>query len=160
MDATYKTTKTKYDLALFFLCVKTNVNYSVVAEFIVQSESAEKIAEALAIIKNWNPEWSPPFFMTDYSEAEQIAINQVFPNSTVYLCDFHREQAWERWVKCRKYGLGTDQASELLQLLRACAHATPPNIEQDLPVDHNYNWLLLSYKNQSFGQAILKFRSG
>ena len=136
MDATYKTTK--YDLALFFLCVKTNVNYSVVAEFIVQSESAEQIAEALAIIKNWNPEWSPPFFMTDYSEAEQIAINQVFPNSTVYLCDFHREQAWERWVKCRKNGLGTDQASELLQLLRACAHATPPNIEQDLPVDHNY----------------------
>ena len=118
--------------------MKTNVNYSVVAEFIVQSESAEQIAEALAIIKNWNPEWSPPFFMTDYSEAEQIAINQMFPNSTVYLCDFHHEQAWKRWVNCRKNGLGTDQASELLQLLRACAHATPPNIEQDLPVDHNY----------------------
>ena len=73
IDATYNTTK--YDLALFFLCVKTNVNYSVVAEFIVQSESAEQIAEALAIIKNWNPEWSPPFFMTDYSEAEQIATS-------------------------------------------------------------------------------------
>ena len=38
IDATYKTTK--YDLALFFLCVKTNVNYTVVAEFIVQSESS------------------------------------------------------------------------------------------------------------------------
>ena len=36
IDATYKTTK--YDLALFFLCVKTNVNYTVVAEFVVQSE--------------------------------------------------------------------------------------------------------------------------
>ena len=32
MDATYKTTK--YSLPLFFLCVKTNVNYTVVAEFV------------------------------------------------------------------------------------------------------------------------------
>ena len=31
LDATYKTMK--YELALFFLCVRTNVGYSVVAEF-------------------------------------------------------------------------------------------------------------------------------
>ena len=33
IDATYKTMK--YDLALFFICVKTNVSYSVMAEFVV-----------------------------------------------------------------------------------------------------------------------------
>ena len=49
LDATYKTMK--YELALFFLRVRTNVGYSVVAEFIVQEESAEKIAETLGIIK-------------------------------------------------------------------------------------------------------------
>lgn len=38
MDATYKTTK--YSIPLFFVCVKTNVSYSVVAEFIIQSETA------------------------------------------------------------------------------------------------------------------------
>lgn len=68
IDATYKTTK--YDLALFFVCVPTNVNYAVVAEFVVQSEAAEYISEAISIIKQWNPKWSPPFFMTDYSDAE------------------------------------------------------------------------------------------
>ena len=41
MDATYKTTR--YDLPLFFICVRTNAGYCVVAEFIVQSESAEYI---------------------------------------------------------------------------------------------------------------------
>ena len=46
MDATYKTTK--YELALFFLAVKTNVGYSVVGEFVVQSETADQIAEALS----------------------------------------------------------------------------------------------------------------
>ena len=44
IDATYKTTK--YDLALFFICVKTNVGYAVVAEFILQCESAQHILEA------------------------------------------------------------------------------------------------------------------
>ena len=38
MDATYKTTR--YDLPLFFICVRTNAGYCVVAEFVVQSESA------------------------------------------------------------------------------------------------------------------------
>ena len=39
MDATYKTTK--YELALFFIAVKINVGYSVVVEFVVQSEMSE-----------------------------------------------------------------------------------------------------------------------
>lgn len=101
LDATYKTTK--YDLALFFVCVKTNVGYSVVAEFVIQSETAQQISEALAILKKWNPNWNPPFFMIDYSEAELCAIEETFPSSKVYLCDFHREQAWERWCKVIQY---------------------------------------------------------
>ena len=52
MDATYKTTK--YIMPLFFVCVKTNVSYSV-AEFIIQSETAEYIREALSVLKSWNP---------------------------------------------------------------------------------------------------------
>ena len=63
IDATYKTTR--YELALFFICVRTNVGYSVVAEFIVQSETAENIQEALSVLKQWNPEWCPSYFMTD-----------------------------------------------------------------------------------------------
>ena len=35
----------------------------------------------------------PRFFMSDYSEAELLAVESVFQ---VYLCDFHREQAWLR----------------------------------------------------------------
>jgi len=128
--------------------VHTNVNYTVVPEFIVQSESAEQIAEALNIVKDWNPEWCPPFFMIDYFEAEQTAINQVFPNSNVYLCDFHREQAWQMWVKNGRNGLSTDEATELLQLLRACAHASPPCIEQDLAVDH-YHQLAVAQLQKS-----------
>ena len=103
MDATYKTTK--YELALFFLAVKTNVGYSVVGEFIVNSEITKQITEAHSIVSSWNPEWKPPCFMTDYSEAEIGAIGTVFPSYQTYLCDFHRKQSWERWVKERKHGL-------------------------------------------------------
>lgn len=123
IDATYKTTQ--YDLALFFICVKTNVGYSVVAEFIVQSETAENIAEALTMLKQWNPAWSPRYFMTDYSEAEIVALEEVFPSTSVYLCDFHREQSWDRWVRDRKHGLSLSEGEELLTFLRACAWAPP-----------------------------------
>ena len=63
------------NLHCFFLAVKTNVGYSVVGEFIVQSETTEQITEALEILSSWNPK----FFMTDYPEAEIGAITSVFP---------------------------------------------------------------------------------
>ena len=88
IDATYKMT-----WHCFFVCARTNVGYIVVGQFITQSETAEQIQEALQILQTWNPEWKPRYFMCDYSEAELAALEAVFPGVTVYLCDFHREQA-------------------------------------------------------------------
>ena len=56
--ATYKTTK--YDLALFFICVRTNVGYIVVAEFVTQQD-AEHISEALRQLHSWNSTWKLEF---------------------------------------------------------------------------------------------------
>ncbi len=131
IDATYKTTR--YDIALFFLCVRTNVGYIVVAEFITQTETAEDIAEALHLLKMNNPNWIPPYFMADYSQAEMVAINTVFPTAKVFLCDFHREQAWLRWTRNGKHKLTRDEGEEVLRLLRACARA-PPGESEDIGV--------------------------
>jgi len=57
IDATYKATR--YDLALFFVCIRTNVGYSVVAEIVVQSENAENVQEALMVLKQWNKDRNP-----------------------------------------------------------------------------------------------------
>ena len=59
LDATYKTTK--YSLFLFFLVVKTNVNYQIVGSFVLQSETSKSIAEALKVISDWNASWSPSY---------------------------------------------------------------------------------------------------
>lgn len=79
LDATYRTTR--YALPLFLLAVKTNVDYQVVASFIVQHETADPIAETLNILKDWNPSWNPKFFMTDLSEQEINAVEEVFPGN-------------------------------------------------------------------------------
>ena len=129
IDATYKTTR--YDIALFFVCVKTNVGYCVVGEFVIQDETAEQIEEALEILKRWNPHWQPKYFMTDYSEAELLAIEKCFNSTKVFLCDFHREQAWERWIKDHKHGLSKQEQDELLSLLRACANAPPSSSHRE-----------------------------
>ena len=136
LDATYKTTK--YELPLFFLSVKTNVGYFVVAEFIIQSETVPQISEALKILSKWNPTWKPKYFMTDYCDAEMSAIEELFPGCQTYLCDFHREQCWERWVKDRKHGLSQTDAEVLLSLLRKCAHAEPDKSNDGTAFDHHY----------------------
>ena len=48
LDATYRTTK--YALPLFFLVVKSNVDYQVVGSFVLQSEASTNIEKALKAI--------------------------------------------------------------------------------------------------------------
>ena len=92
---------------------------------IVQTEDTDSILEALNIVKQWNPTWSPKFFLCNYSEAEIGALEQAFPNVIVYLCGFHREQAWTRWICERKHSFSGDDSDLLLSMLRACAWAPP-----------------------------------
>ena len=77
LDATYKTTK--YSLPIFFVVVKTNVDYQIVGSFVIQSETSDSIYEALSIIKSWNSTWNPSYFMVDFSEEEMSAIGKLFP---------------------------------------------------------------------------------
>ena len=114
---------TKYALPLCFLCVHTNVVYKVVSEFICENEDADSIAEALSVIKGWNDWWMPSFFKVDYSTAEINAIEKEFPNASVYICDFHRIQAWNRWVRSGKSELDSQQQEILITLLQRVATA-------------------------------------
>lgn len=81
LDATYKTTK--YSLPLFFVAVKTNVDYIIVASFIVQDETTASITEALSILRQWNPDWQPRHMMTDLCEEEINSVESVFPGIRV-----------------------------------------------------------------------------
>ena len=128
---------TKYDIPLFFLTVHTNAGYTVAAKFIVQAETAAHIEEALTILKKWNPTWHPKFITCDYSEAEIMSMESAFP-STTCICDFHREQCWERWVKDHKNGLTETEGAELFDLLRDCAWA-PPSHSNDQAEDSLYH---------------------
>jgi len=58
--------------------VKTNVDYCVVGSFLIQRETRHAIAEALTALQNWNPQWPPRFFMTDFSDPEIKATEEVF----------------------------------------------------------------------------------
>ena len=133
------------------MCVHTNVGYSVVAQFIVQSESMECISEALNVLKELNSNWNPPFILCDFSDAEFSALKQAFPSTTVYGCDFHRdfhrEQAWTRWVQDRKNALEWSDAYCLLELLRACAWAPPAS--DDSTVDVNYQKAVSALKESA-----------
>lgn len=79
-DATYKTTR--YALPVFFLAVKTNVDYEVVGSFVTEDETVCSIKEVLEVLGKWNPDWSPSLFMTDNCSQEIQAIENLFPGNS------------------------------------------------------------------------------
>ena len=85
------------------------------------------------------------FFLCDYSEAEIGAFKQAFPNVVVYLCDFHRQQAWTHWIRERKCSLSSDDSDLLLSMLRACAWA-PPGGEGESR-DYHYQQAVTNLRN-------------
>lgn len=56
----------------------------------------------------------------------------------VYLSDFHREQAWVRWVNKGKNGVTKEQKETLLTRLRALAKA---------PNDEEFQTILTNFKS-------------
>ncbi|XP_065664303.1 uncharacterized protein LOC136086019 isoform X3 [Hydra vulgaris] len=120
LDATYRTTR--YSLPLFFLVVKTNVDYQVIATFVIENETKRSITEALNIIKHWNTSFNPAFCMTDYCNEEIESLQSIFPACRVIICDFHREQAWDRWLSKIKNGCSNFKGS-IISLLRCVATA-------------------------------------
>jgi len=77
IDATYKTNI--YDMPLFFLCVLTNCGYVNVATFLLSDEQKDSIAAGLRQIVQWNGDWQPQCFLTDFSEAQIGALECVLP---------------------------------------------------------------------------------
>ena len=74
---------TRYALSLFFLVVKTNVDYQVVAAFSIEGEIIENIIAALAVIKGWNPDFNPLCTMVDYSTEEINALEALYPGKFI-----------------------------------------------------------------------------
>lgn len=62
------------------MCVKTKVDYCVVASFLIQQENADSIREAMHILKDWNPIWNHDFF-----EAEINAVERTFQVIFIYI---------------------------------------------------------------------------
>ena len=112
MDATYRTCRLM--LPLFFLTMKTNVNYSPVTSFIVQDEDAKSISKALSRIKQYIgvDRIDIKNFMINCSLTEMKSIREVFHDCGLYLCDFHRNQCWGRWFRITQHGVS--QHYELL----------------------------------------------
>ena len=94
--------------------MKTNVNYTPIASFIVQNENAKFISKVLSIIKQYIGQDGIDIknVMIDCSPMEMQSRREVFPDCGLYLCDFHQNQHWGRWFRMTQRGIS--QHYELL----------------------------------------------
>ncbi|XP_065667451.1 uncharacterized protein LOC105850514 [Hydra vulgaris] len=154
LDATYRTTR--YSLPLFFLTIKTNVDYQVVATFVIENETKKAITEALNIIKQWNALLNPTFCMTDYCNEEIESLEAIFPDCRVFICDFHREQAWDRWLSKTTNGC-SDFKGSIISLLRCVARAqTQEEVEAAIEL-LSLSKFWLDYKFNRFKKYITNY---
>ena len=116
---------TAYGIPVFFLSVKTNCICQVVAFFMTAVSSMESIAEGLATVKSWNVDSEPRFVMCDAHDRHFDAVQAVWPDAHLLLCDFCREQDWAQWIDNEENGLQNRPhcKQEILARLRQIAHA-------------------------------------
>lgn len=62
------------------LCVLTPmlVIYTIVGCFITANETKNSIMRGLQYFKDWNVNWHPKYFMTDFDTSEISAIEETF----------------------------------------------------------------------------------
>lgn len=107
------------------LAVKMPSGYTQAGMFIVQFDTAHCITEALDVFKQWCNNWSPQHWMEDYSKTKIDAFQQVLPESKISICDFHKKQAWQRWLGRQENSMSDlDEAPNLIKHL---ASASNPN---------------------------------
>lgn len=75
----------RYAVPLFFVCVRANVGYIVVAVFIPENDDVNSLEEALEKIKSFNPGWKPRNFLVDFAMAEITAIEKTLPSMFIVL---------------------------------------------------------------------------
>ena len=109
-------------MATLFIAKKFKKQFRVCATIIPQYENEDILVEGLRILKLWNPLWSPKFTMTDKSAVELGAIGKVFPSTIRLLCDFHRGQAWERWVSKNANDVQPQDRNDVLEHLKTLAY--------------------------------------
>ena len=61
-----------------------------------------------------------------------LTFFNIYIECHVYICDFHREQAWVRWFKNSKHGVGTEERVAVIAMLRKMALANDEKVYQGL----------------------------
>lgn len=132
LDSTHGICKYK-ECSLFYLGVKTNEGYKIVAMFMTNRETQETVVEALQLIKEQNPDFKPEVAMVDYCGAEISSFLDTWPAERavgdqpryrgieVWICQTHRERAWMRNL-VKRFGR-TEDYDTALRMLREIASA-------------------------------------
>lgn len=73
--------------------------YATISIFIVQFETQTCISEAPSVLRKWCPNFQLRYWMVDYCNVKINALHETYPESKVVLCNFHKGQAWDKWMR-------------------------------------------------------------
>ncbi|KAL5016261.1 hypothetical protein ScPMuIL_005850 [Solemya velum] len=113
------------DVTSMLLVLQTNFQqrllerYGEITLMDATTDTKNSVQEALEVIKQWNSSWKPKHFMCDFDVKEIGAIESTFKDTTVLLCDFHRDRAWQRWLNSSDIPNKSDIVKQLREIASA-----------------------------------------
>ncbi|CAC5422337.1 unnamed protein product [Mytilus coruscus] len=98
----------------------------------------------------------------DVELGEINAVEETFVDigTLVYLCDFHRVQAWNRWLKASCHKISQSQKDPLMQLMKAIADSdSKDQLDENInELKDNPEWKTNDYLEQWFETKYLKVK--
>ena len=108
------------------LSAQSWTSFQTVGFFITQDEVHETIEFCLEKMVSWAPRWKPLVFLMDQDSAEILAVQTVFPDAFIFMCDFHLKMDWKKkfrslggnsaeWSGNRDWGLNEEGPCSKIQ---------------------------------------------
>lgn len=77
IDIVYRSATLPTDVV--FLFVRTNVDFQLVVGFVGDAGTTEAVEEGFMVMKEWNPDWTPEYFVMDHKVEMMEMVKRVFP---------------------------------------------------------------------------------
>ncbi|ETO80537.1 hypothetical protein F444_05006 [Phytophthora nicotianae P1976] len=117
MDFTHGTNNRVYHLGSLVVTTATGRGFPVV-DFICLNEQAATTSTVLEYFKEKNPRWKDvTTVVIDKDFVEWQVLEKCFPNTNIFLCQFHAISYWKKVMKRPAYRLKMSQREELLQMM-------------------------------------------
>ena len=120
----------RYNCPTFIMSTSSSGGGIPLGVVITSGESEDTLTESFSHLKSVLPTNAfygrgnngPQLFITDDSEAEKNALNNIWPEAKQILCIFHYLQCWWKWLWDNAHGILLEDRQSIMHIIRSLVY--------------------------------------